>query len=133
MVKISVIVPCHNDGQYLPRCLDSLTGQTLQDIEILVVENRSSDNSQAVIEEYAQKDSRIKALSISTESLSLARNKGLDKASGEPSKKKVGKITHAQAEEIAKTKMPDLNAASIESAVEMIKGTARSMGIIVEE
>lgn len=82
MVKISVIVPCHNDGQYLPRCLDSLTGQTLQDIEILVVENRSSDNSQAVIEEYAQKDSRIKALSISTESLSLARNKGLDKASG---------------------------------------------------
>ncbi|MBQ6294816.1 MAG: 50S ribosomal protein L11 [Firmicutes bacterium] len=58
---------------------------------------------------------------------------GLDKASGEPNKKKVGKITHAQAEEIAKTKMPDLNAASIESAVEMIKGTARSMGIIVEE
>ena len=58
---------------------------------------------------------------------------GLDKASGEPNKKKVGKITAAQAEEIAKTKMPDLNAASIESAVEMIKGTARSMGIIVEE
>ena len=58
---------------------------------------------------------------------------GLDKASGEPNKKKVGKITTAQAMEIAKTKMPDLNAASIESAVEMIKGTARSMGIIVEE
>ena len=58
---------------------------------------------------------------------------GLDKASGEPNKKKVGKITRAQAEEIAKTKMPDLNAASIESATEMIKGTARSMGIIVEE
>ena len=58
---------------------------------------------------------------------------GLDKASGEPNKKKVGKITLAQAEEIAKTKMPDLNAANIESATEMIKGTARSMGIIVEE
>ena len=58
---------------------------------------------------------------------------GLDKASGEPNKKKVGKITAAQAQEIAKTKMPDLNAASIESATEMIKGTARSMGIIVEE
>ena len=58
---------------------------------------------------------------------------GLDKASGEPNKKKVGKITAAQAMEIAKTKMPDLNAASIESATEMIKGTARSMGIIVEE
>ena len=58
---------------------------------------------------------------------------GLDKASGEPNKKKVGRITAAQAEEIAKTKMPDLNAASVESATEMIKGTARSMGIIVEE
>ena len=58
---------------------------------------------------------------------------GLDKASGEPNKKKVGKITAAQAQEIAKTKMPDLNAANIESATEMIKGTARSMGIIVEE
>ncbi|MBR5641654.1 MAG: 50S ribosomal protein L11 [Firmicutes bacterium] len=58
---------------------------------------------------------------------------GLDKASGEPNKKKVGRITLAQAQEIAKTKMPDLNAANIESATEMIKGTARSMGIIVEE
>ena len=57
----------------------------------------------------------------------------IQSGSGEPNKKKVGKITAAQAEEIAKTKMPDLNAASIESAVEMIKGTARSMGIIVEE
>ena len=58
---------------------------------------------------------------------------GLDKASGEPNKKKVGKITAAQATEIAKTKMPDLNASSVEAAAEMIKGTARSMGIIVEE
>ena len=57
----------------------------------------------------------------------------IDKASGEPNKKKVGKITTAQAMEIAKTKMPDLNAASIESATEMIKGTARSMGILVED
>ena len=58
---------------------------------------------------------------------------GLDKASGEPNKKKVGKITTAQAQEIAKTKMPDLNAASVESATEMIKGTARSMGVLVED
>lgn len=54
------------------------------------------------------------------------------KASGEPNKKKVGKLTKAQVEEIAKTKMPDLNAASIEAAMEMIAGTARSMGIEVE-
>lgn len=54
------------------------------------------------------------------------------KASGEPNKKKVGKLTKAQVEEIAKTKMPDLNAASVETAMEMIAGTARSMGIEVE-
>ncbi len=58
---------------------------------------------------------------------------GLDKASGEPNKTKVATISYAQAEEIAKTKMADLNAASVEAATEMIKGTARSMGIIVEE
>ena len=58
---------------------------------------------------------------------------GIEKASGEPNKEKVASITLAQAEEIAKTKMPDLNAASLEAATEMIKGTARSMGITVTE
>ena len=57
---------------------------------------------------------------------------GLDKASGEPNKNKVATITVAQAEEIAKLKMPDLNAANVEAATEMIKGTARSMGVVVE-
>lgn len=56
---------------------------------------------------------------------------GLDKASGEPNKTKVGKIKKAQIEEIAKTKMEDLNAASLESAMSMIAGTARSMGVEV--
>ena len=58
---------------------------------------------------------------------------GLESGSGEPNKKKVGTITEAQAREIAQLKMPDLNAASVETATEMIKGTARSMGIIVQE
>ena len=57
---------------------------------------------------------------------------GIDTASGVPNKNKVGSITLAQAEEIAKSKMPDLNAASLEAAVSMIKGTARSMGVTVE-
>ena len=57
---------------------------------------------------------------------------GIDTASGVPNKNKVGSITLAQAEEIAKTKMPDLNAASLEAAVSMSKGTARSMGVTVE-
>lgn len=63
----------------------------------------------------------------------LKKAAGLKSASGEPNKKKVATITKAQAEEIAKIKMPDLNAANIEAATEMIKGTARSMGIVVED
>jgi large subunit ribosomal protein L11 len=62
----------------------------------------------------------------------LKQAAGIAKASGEPNKTKVGTVTLAQVKEIAETKMPDLNAASIDSAVEIIKGTARSMGIIVE-
>ena len=58
---------------------------------------------------------------------------GIEKASGEPNKKKVAKLTKEQAQKIAEQKMPDLNAANLESAVKMIKGTARSMGIEVEE
>ncbi len=58
---------------------------------------------------------------------------GLETASATPNKTKVGKLTKAQVEEIAKTKLPDLNCTSLESAMSMIKGTARSMGITVEE
>ena len=58
---------------------------------------------------------------------------GLETASATPNKVKVGKLTKAQVEEIAKMKMPDLNCTSLESAVSMIKGTARSMGVTVEE
>ena len=57
---------------------------------------------------------------------------GINTASGKPNKEKVATLTAAQVEEIAKTKMPDLNAASLEAAVSMIKGTARSMGVTVE-
>jgi large subunit ribosomal protein L11 len=63
----------------------------------------------------------------------LKKAAGIDSASGEPNKKKVATISRAQAEEIAKTKMPDLNAASLEAATSMIMGTARSMGIVVED
>ena len=61
----------------------------------------------------------------------LRKAAGVDKGSGEPNKKKVGKVTKAQVEEIAKTKLPDLNAASLEAAVRIIEGTARSMGLDV--
>ncbi len=58
---------------------------------------------------------------------------GLETASATPNKVKVGKLTKAQVEEIAKMKLPDLNCTSLESAMSMIKGTARSMGVTVEE
>ena len=58
---------------------------------------------------------------------------GLQSASAKPNKDKVAKLTKAQVEEIAKQKMPDLNAASLEAAMSMIKGTARSMGVTVED
>ena len=58
---------------------------------------------------------------------------GIDKASGVPNKTKVATITKAQVEEIAKTKMPDLNAATLESAMSMVEGTCRSMGVTVTE
>jgi large subunit ribosomal protein L11 len=62
----------------------------------------------------------------------LLRAAGIQKGSGVPNKNKVGKVTKQQVEEIAKTKMPDLNAASVEAAVKTIEGTARSMGLEVE-
>ena len=62
----------------------------------------------------------------------LKKAAGLAKGSGEPNRNKVGKVTEAQVEEIAKTKMPDLNAVDMEAAKQIIKGTARSMGIEVQ-
>ena len=57
---------------------------------------------------------------------------GIESGSAKPNKDKVGKLTAAQVEEIAKTKLPDLNAGSLEAAISMVKGTARSMGVTVE-
>ena len=63
----------------------------------------------------------------------LKKAAGLDTASGEPNKKKVATLSSAKIREIAELKMPDLNAASVEAAMSMIAGTARSMGIVVED
>ena len=64
-------------------------------------------------------------------SILLLRAAGIPKGSGVPNKNKIGKVTKKQVEEIAKTKMPDLNAASLEAAVKTVEGTARSMGLEV--
>ena len=63
----------------------------------------------------------------------LKKAAGIEKASGEPNKTKVAKLPRSKAREIAESKMPDLNAASIETATSMIEGTARSMGIVITD
>lgn len=83
MAKVSIIVPVHNTESYLRACVASLTEQTLRDIEIVLVENCSTDNSLALCHELASADSRIKVLSIDKADLSTARNEGVKVATGE--------------------------------------------------
>ena len=66
-------------------------------------------------------------------SVLLAKAAGVPKGSGEPNREKVGKVTRKQVEEIARTKMPDLNAVDIEAAMRIIEGSARSMGLTIAE
>lgn len=84
MKKVSVIVPVYNVENYLKKCLDSLVSQTLQDIEIVVVNDGSTDNSQKIIDEFQEEfPLKIKSYIKENGGLSDARNFGLEKVSGE--------------------------------------------------
>lgn len=83
MPKVSIIVPVFNMEKYLAKCLDSLTSQTLTDIEIVAVNDESTDASPEIITAYAEKDRRIRVVHRSNGGLSMARNSGLDVATGE--------------------------------------------------
>lgn len=83
MTKISIIIPIYNVEKYLDRCMESLLGQTLKDIEIIMVDDGSPDRCPQMCEEYAQKDSRIKVIHKSNAGLGYARNSGLEVATGE--------------------------------------------------
>ena len=80
---ISIIVPVYNVASYLPQCLDSLVNQTYRDIEIICVNDGSTDGSLAILQEYAQKDERIKVIDQPNQGLSGARNTGNLHARGE--------------------------------------------------
>ena len=80
---ISVIVPVYNGSAYIERCINSITGSTFRDIEIIAVENGSTDNTWEVLEALAAGDSRIKPISTEIRGLSNARNIGIDHASGD--------------------------------------------------
>ena len=83
MYKISVIMPVYNVEEYLNECLDSVTQQTLKDIEIICIDDGSTDNSLKILNEYAQKDPRIKIITKKNEGQAIARNIGIKEAQGE--------------------------------------------------
>ena len=83
MVKVSVIVPVYNVYEYLEKCLNTLVNQTLKDIEIIVVNDGSPDNSEEIIDKFAKKYDNIKAFKKENGGLSDARNYGIKKATGE--------------------------------------------------
>lgn len=83
MPKISIIVPCYNVEKYLNRCVDSLVNQTIQDIEIILVDDGSRDKVPSMCDDWSKQDSRIKVVHKKNEGLGYARNTGLEHATGE--------------------------------------------------
>lgn len=82
-IKVSVIVPIYNSEQYLKHCLDCILNQTLKEIEIICVDDGSTDSSPNILKEYQEKDNRIIALHQQNQFAGMARNAGKAKASGE--------------------------------------------------
>lgn len=81
--KVSVIIPIYNASEYLPLCLNSLVNQTLKDIEIICIDDGSTDNSLDILKEYAQRDSRFQIIKQKNQGSAAARNTALKFASGE--------------------------------------------------
>ena len=81
--KVSVIIPVYNAEKYLRECLDSVVNQTLREIEIICVDDGSTDASLEILEEYAAKDNRVKVLRQQNQYAGVARNNGMAAASGE--------------------------------------------------
>ena len=82
MIKISVIIPIYNMEEYLPQCLDSIVSQTLREIEILCIDDGSTDGSEEVLKLYCDRDSRIRVIKQNNQGVSCARNLGIEEASG---------------------------------------------------
>ena len=80
-MKISVIVPVYNVEEYLGKCLNSLVNQTLKDIEIIIVNDGTKDNSEKIINKFLKKYNNIKYYKKENGGLSSARNYGISKAS----------------------------------------------------
>ena len=83
LIKVSVIVPVYNSSKYLKQCLDSILNQSLREIEIICVDDGSTDDSLKILEEYQKKDNRISIFTQKNSGAAVARNKGLDIAKGD--------------------------------------------------
>lgn len=83
MVKVSVVVPVYNVEDYLEECLDSIVNQTLKDIEIICVNDGSTDNSLEILNQYAEKDDRFTVISQENAGHAVATNRGMELAKGE--------------------------------------------------
>ena len=82
MVKVSVIIPVYNVEPYLKQCMDSVVGQTLKDIEIICVDDGSTDGSLDILREYAAEDNRIQIIEQKNAGAGAARNNGMRHATG---------------------------------------------------
>lgn len=115
MYKVSVILPIYNVSQYLRECLDSVVRQTLKELEIICVNDGSTDNSLEIIEEYAVKDDRIVIITGPNGGYGKAMNKGLDRATGEY----VGIVEPD--DYVSLTMFEDLYRIAVENQLDMVK------------
>lgn len=83
MPKVSIVIPVYNVEKFLPECLDSIIAQTFSDFEVICVNDGSTDNSLAILQEYANKDSRIRVLSQQNQGQGVARNNAIDITQGQ--------------------------------------------------
>ncbi len=82
MEKVSIIIPAYNSEKYLKRCINSICNQTYKNIEIIIIDDGSTDDTFNICEEYAKRDDRIKFIHKKNEGVSVARNRGIKSANG---------------------------------------------------
>ena len=82
-ILVSIIVPVYNTGEYLYKCLDSIIDQNLQEIELILINDGSTDNSAEICDRYSEKDKRVRVIHKKNEGVSIARNVGIRAAKGE--------------------------------------------------
>ena len=122
--KVSVIIPVYNAEQYLRKCLDSVLAQTYQDFEIICIDDGSTDNSGAICDEYAKKDSRIRVLHKENGGVSSARNAGLNIAEG-------GYITFIDSDDYVDTDYIQTLYENLEDADAVASGSREVAGDVV--